>query len=214
MALIDSLPKRDTPMKVILVGSTGAIGQALVQALSGKHDLVQVSRSHGEYQVDISSKDSIQKLFETVAPFDAVICVAGMAKFSPLNDLSDEDFQFCLSNKLMGQVNLVRVGLQHISDRGSFTLTSGIMAQEPVLGSAAISMVNAGIEGFAIGAALEITRGIRVNAVSPPFLSETLTAMEQDPSTGMPANQVALAYLESIEGQRNGEVIAARSFAT
>jgi NAD(P)-dependent dehydrogenase (short-subunit alcohol dehydrogenase family) len=200
-------------MKVILIGATGIIGQAISQTLADKHELIRVSRSNSEYTVDIADKASIQKLFETVAPFDAVICAAGAAKFAPLENLSDDDFQFSLANKLMGQVNVVRVGMDLIHDRGSFTLTSGVLAQQPMPGSAAISLVNAGLEGFVRAAALELPRGIRVNVVSPPWISETLTAMGRDPSGGMPAAQVAQAYVASLETESNGEVIAAQAFA-
>lgn len=199
-------------MKVVIIGASGLIGQAIAQALSAKHEIVQVARSKGDYQVDITSKDSLVQLFEAVTPFDAVVCAAGAAKFAPLESLSDEDFQFSLLNKLMGQVNLVRVGLPYISDNGSFTLTSGVLATEPIPGSAAISLVNAGLEGFVRAAALEAPRGIRVNVVSPPWVSETLEAMGQDASTGMPAAKVAAAYVESVESQRSGEVLDARSF--
>ncbi len=199
-------------MKVVIIGANGLIGQAIAQAFSAKHEIVQVARSKGDYQVDITLKDSIVQLFEAVTPFDAVVCAAGAAKFAPLESLSDEDFQFSLSNKLMGQVNLVRVGLPYISDNGSFTLTSGVLAREPIPGSAAISLVNAGLEGFVRAAALEAPRGIRVNVVSPPWVSETLEAMGQDASTGMPAAKVAAAYVESVESQRTGEVLDARSF--
>ena len=79
-------------------------------------------------------------------------------------------------------------------------------------GSAAIGLVNSGLEGFVRGAALEMPRGIRVNAVSPPWVSETLKAMGRDPSAGMPAAKVAAAYVESVESKRNGEIIDARTF--
>ena len=201
-------------MKVVIVGATGLIGQAVAQAVSNCHQIVRVAHSKGDYKVDLASKDSVQRLFEAVAPFDAVVCVGGQAKFAPLATLTDEDFQFSLSNKLMGQVNLVRVGLSHISDNGSFTLTSGVLSHEPVPGSAAISLVNGGVDSFVRAAALEMTRGIRVNVVSPPWISETLEAMGQDASTGMPAVKVAAAYVESVESQRNGEVIDAGSFSS
>lgn len=201
-------------MKVIVIGASGTIGQSVVQALSAQHQVISVGRSSGEYQVDLTSKASIEQLFKAIAPFDAVVSAAGQAKFAELTALSDDDFQFSLNNKLMGQVNLVRVGLSYISDNGSFTLTSGVLANEPMPGSAAISLVNAGLEGFARAAALELPRGIRVNVVSPPWIRETLTAMGQDTSTGMPAAQAAAAYVESVESQRTGEVLDARSFGS
>ncbi|HEY9674535.1 MAG TPA: short chain dehydrogenase [Waterburya sp.] len=201
-------------MKVVLIGASGLIGQAIAQALFAHHEVVQVARSKGDYQADITSKDSLVRLFEAITPFDAVVCAAGAAKFAPLETLSDEDFQFSLENKLMGQVNLVRVGQHYISDNGSFTLTSGVLAREPIPGSAAVSVVNGGLEAFVGAAALELPRGIRINVVSPPWVSETLEAMGKDSSKGMPAAQVAAAYVESVAGQRTGEVLDARAFTS
>ncbi len=199
-------------MKVVVIGATGTIGQAVVRLLSSHHDIVGVSHSRGELRVDLASKDSIRTLFKEVGPFDAVISAAGVARFGPLKELSDEDFRLSLENKLMGQVNLLRVGRDYIRDRGSFTLTSGVLSQEPTPGSAAISLVNAGIEAFVRAAALELPRGIRINAVSPVWVTETLKALGRDTAGGMPADQVALAYRESVERNRNGEILDVRQF--
>jgi len=110
----------------------------------------------------------------------------------------------------MGQVNVVRYGLAHVNDRGSITVTSGVLAQQPTPGSAAVSLVNAGLKGFARAAALDAPRGIRVNVVSPPWVSETLKAMGQDPSGGLPAAAVAKSYAQSVEGKETGQVISPR----
>ena len=200
-------------MKIIVIGATGTIGTAVAAALAKRHTVVRVGNRKGDYQVNLASPDSIKKLFNAVAPFDAVVCAAGLAKFGPLIELTDEDFELSFSNKLMGQINVVRLGLPQISKGGSFTLTSGILSLEPMPGSAAISPVNAGIEGFVRAAALELPRGVRVNAVSPPWVKETLVALGMDPAPGMPAAAVAKAYAESVEGAKNGAVIDARAFA-
>jgi NAD(P)-dependent dehydrogenase (short-subunit alcohol dehydrogenase family) len=112
-------------MKIVIVGSTGTIGKAIVEALSGSHDIVQVGNRGGDFQVDISSTESIKKLYDILGKFDALVSAAGMAKFGALAELKAEDFSLGLNHKLMGQVNLVRLGLDHINDNGSFTLTSG-----------------------------------------------------------------------------------------
>ena len=199
-------------MKIIVIGATGTIGQAVVDLLAPHHDIVKVGFKSGDLQVDIASKDSIRKLFQSVDSFDAVVSAAGMATFGSLDELGDEDYMLGLSNKLMGQVNLVREGQKHINDNGSFTLTSGVLSQDPMPGSASISMVNAGLEGFVRAAALEVKRGIRVNVVSPIWVKETMEAMGMDTSEGMSAVQTALAYKESVEGLRNGEVLDVRHF--
>jgi NAD(P)-dependent dehydrogenase (short-subunit alcohol dehydrogenase family) len=199
-------------MKIIVIGATGTIGRAVVDLLAPYHDIVKVGFKSGDLQVDIASKDSIRKLFQSVGSFDAVVSAAGLATFGSLDELGDEDYMLGLSNKLMGQVNLVLEGQKHINDNGSFTLTSGVLSQNPMPGSASISMVNAGLEGFVRAAALEVNRGIRVNVVSPIWVKETMEAMGMDASEGMSAVQTALAYKESIEGKRNGEVLDVRHF--
>ena len=200
-------------MKIILIGAAGTIGKEVFKALSERHDVVSVGRMRGDYQVDLATAESIRQLFRTLAPFDAVVSAAGQARFGALETLSDDDFEFSLHNKLMGQVNLVRIGAQFMNDNGSFTLTSGVLAREPMIGSAAISLVNSGLEGFARAAALDLPRGIRVNVVSPPWVSETLDAMGKDAATGQPSAKVAQAYVASVEGAMTGQVIDSREFA-
>jgi NAD(P)-dependent dehydrogenase (short-subunit alcohol dehydrogenase family) len=139
---------------------------------------------------------------------DAIVCAAGQAAFKPLGELSDADFALSLGNKLMGQVNVVRSGLASVADNGSITLTSGILAQQPAPGTAAISLVNAGLEGFTRAAALEAPRGIRVNVVSPPWVTETLQAMGRATVGSLPAAVVARAYVGSVEGRMTGQVIS------
>jgi len=194
-------------MRIIVVGATGTIGSAVVQALAPRHEILSVSHTSTSITVDLASPDSIRAMYKRTGVVDAVISTAGLARFSPLAELSDEDFAFSLSNKLMGQVNLVRFGFDHMRDNGRFALTSGILARSPMPGSAAISLVNAGLEGFARAAAGEAPRGIRVNIVSPPWVKETLRALGMDPAGGLPAATVAKAYVRAVEGDQNGAVI-------
>ena len=196
-------------MKVLVIGATGTIGRAVVQAIGNLHEVIPASLHRSALTVDISDRESIRKMFDTIGRVNAVICAAGPAKFGPLNSLTDADFSFCLENKLMGQVNVVRLGLDHLNDNGSFTLTSGILSRRPMKGSAAISLVNSALEGFCRAAALEMPRGIRVNVVSPNWVTDTLKALNMDPAMGTPVETVAQAYLKALEGNMNGEVIDA-----
>ena len=194
-------------MRILIIGATGTIGRAVVAALSADNEIVPVSRKSTAITVDLAESASIREMYRSAGKLDAVICAAGQAKFAPLVQLTDADFQFCLDNKLMGQVNLVRLGFDHVADRGSFTLTTGILARSPMPGSAAISLVNAGVEGFVRAAALEAPRGIRVNAVSPPWVSETLQALKMDPTQGLPAAVVARSYVRSVTGNATGSTL-------
>lgn len=194
-------------MRILLIGASGTIGKAVAAALRPRHDVVEASRHRSHERVDLSDEDSIRFLYHRLGRVDAVVVAAGGAAFKPLTQLTDADFLFSFRNKLMGQVNMVRVGTPEVTDGGSFTLTSGILAQQPSPGSSAVSLVNAGVEAFARAAALELPRGLRINVVSPPWVSETLTAMGRDPAGGLPASAVARSYVESIEGTMTGSII-------
>jgi NAD(P)-dependent dehydrogenase (short-subunit alcohol dehydrogenase family) len=198
-------------MNIVVVGASGTIGAAVVKALAGRHRVIGASR-RGEPQVDIEDQPSVAALFRGLSGLDAVICCAGSAAFKPLLDLAAADFAWSLQSKLMGQVGLVLAALPNLSDGGSITLTSGILAREPMPGSGAISLVNAGIEGFVRAAALEAPRGIRVNVVSPPWVKETLAKLGMDPAQGLSAADVAKAYVAAVEGQYRGETLEPARF--
>jgi NAD(P)-dependent dehydrogenase (short-subunit alcohol dehydrogenase family) len=195
-------------MRILIVGATGTIGRPLVAALQGRHELVLASRQKAHEQVDLADPASIRALYTRVGKLDAVVCAAGEAKFAPFAQLTDDDFAFSLRSKLMGQVNLVRYGFDSVNDGGSFTLTSGTLAREPMVGGAVASLINGALDSFTRAAALEAPRKIRVNVVSPPWITETLIAYKMDPTGGMPATDVARAYVATIEGRQAGEVIS------
>jgi NAD(P)-dependent dehydrogenase (short-subunit alcohol dehydrogenase family) len=196
-------------MRILVVGATGLLGREIVNLLSADHEVIGASRNNSAISVDISEKQSILAMYEQVTMIDAVICVAGTAKFAELNAISDDDFAFSLDNKLMGQANLVRYGVPYLTHGGSITLTSGLLAQYPMKGSAAVSTVNAGIEAFCRVAALELKGKIRVNVVSPGWVSESLEAMGRDPNKGIRAAVVAEVFRTCIFGDGSGQVVTA-----
>lgn len=200
-------------MDILVVGGTGTIGSAVVDALRDDHAVTVGGHTSGDVQLDLADPASIRACLDDVGPVDAILCCAGEAAFGPLDDLTDDDFDLSLSNKLMGQVNLVRHGHEFVRDDGAITLTGGVLAQEPMEGSAAISLVNAGLEGFVRAAALEMPRGLRVNVVSPPWVDETLAAMGADHDPSLPAAKVAPAYVQTLTGSTNGAVIDPRDRA-
>jgi len=194
-------------MRILVVGATGMIGRAVVAALMGSNEIVPVSRRSTPITVDLADPASIHAMYRTVGHVDALVSAAGQARFAPLAQLSDVDFQFSVGNKLLGQVNLIRFGFDYMAEGGSFTLTSGILARSPAPGSAAISLVNAGVEAFVRAAALEAPRRIRVNVVSPPWVKETLQLLGMDTAHGLPAASVAQAYVQSVAGTTTGAVL-------
>ena len=194
-------------MKIIVVGATGTIGAAVAKALAAnKHEVVAASRN-GAVKVNLDEPASIRAMFDTVRDVDAMISCAGNAVFKPFADLTDADYELCLRSKLMGQVALARTAKDQLRDGGSITVTTGVLAMRPMPGSAAISLVNAGLEGFVRAAALEMPRRLRINAVSPPWVKETLVKLRMDPAPGLAAADVAKAYVAAVERADQGKIL-------
>jgi NAD(P)-dependent dehydrogenase (short-subunit alcohol dehydrogenase family) len=196
-------------MKILLIGASGTIGRRIYETLSKKHEIVRASRSGEDIKVDMTSADSIEQMYKSVADHDAVICAAGPAKFGLFRNMTEEDFYVGLRGKMMGQVNLVRIGQNYIDDGGSFTLTTGILADDPIAGSTAVTLLNAGLNGFVVAAAQELGRGMRVNAVSPTIVEDSIAAYGDafDGFDPAPMDRVVNAYIRSITGQFTGRVI-------
>ncbi|MGB0834378.1 MAG: short chain dehydrogenase [Psychrobium sp.] len=193
--------------KVLVIGATGLLGSAIVEQLSGQANLVTAARSGADYQVDITNKNSLAKLFKAVGKVDAIICTAGIAHFKALTEMDDQDWQFAISNKMMGQINIVREGADYINEGGSIVLTTGTLAQTPIPGSSIVSAVNAAVEGAIRAFSLELEH-LRINAVSPGWISETLSAMNMDPAQGIPAKKIATTYIATIEASNSGDIVA------
>ena len=74
----------------------------------------------------------------------------------------------------------------------------------------ASSTINAAVEAFVRAAAVE-PLAVRVNAVSPGWVTETLQAMGRDPAPGIPALEVAQVFLRQLrEGTSGSIALAAR----
>jgi len=197
-------------MKIIVIGATGTIGAEVAKTLSTRrHEVIGASRN-GEVKVSLEDAASIKAVFGMIRGVDAVISCAGNAVFKAFAELTDADYELGLRSKLMGQVSLARIAKDHLNDGGSITLTSGVLAIHPMAGSASVSMVNAGLEGFVRAAALEMPRKLRINSVSPPWVKETMVKFGMDPSSGLAVADVAKAYVAAVEGLHQGKVIDPR----
>ena len=199
-------------MKILVIGGTGLIGATVVDLLKEKNKDAQIivaGFSNGDIKVDISSEKSIKDMYEKIGKLDAVVMTTGKVKFAALKDLSVDDYTLGLDNKLMGQVNVVKIGLDYMNDGGSFTLTSGILNIEPIYMGASAAMVNGAIDGFVTASAIEMPRGIRINSVSPTVVTEALGKYDAFFPGFEPVsvNTVASAYRKSISGLSTGKII-------
>ena len=196
-------------MKILLVGGNGTIGRYLNTTLSKEHEVIVAGRSKADVIVDITDSESIKAMYEKVDNLDAVICVAGEAKWEVFENLSEEDFYIGIKSKLMGQVNLVRIGKDYLNHRGSFTLTTGILADEPVYMTSSAAMVNGGIHSFVKAVALELGNGLRINAVSSDLVEDAYEKYRSyfPGNIPVPMQKVAMGYIKAIESRLNGQII-------
>ncbi len=193
--------------KILVIGAAGLIGREVVKAF-GESECIRASRSSDEH-VNISDPELIVSLFDRIGAVDGIICAGGAARFKPWNQLTDEDWTFSLANKLLGQVNVVRYGLKSVRPGGAITLTTGLASQYPAPGSAVITTVNSAVEAFVRAAAVEPSISIRVNAVSPGWVSETLQALGRNPAEGISAAEVAKIIVRQFREGATGSVAPA-----
>ncbi len=195
-------------MKIVIVGASGTIGTAVSELLTQDHQVIRVGHSQGDARVDMRDPASIRALFEQVGSFDALVVASGSVAFNALTEMTDEQWQVGLQSKLMGQINLTRAAIAHLSDRGSITLISGILSEEPIHWGVSATTINGAIEHFVKGAACELPRGIRINVVSPTVLEESM-GKYADFFPGfvpVPAARVAQAYKKSVLGVQTGQI--------
>lgn len=196
-------------MKILIIGGNGTIGKTVAAHFKENNEVVIAGRNSGDVTVDIADSHSIKEMFEKIGKLDAIICVAGEAKWADFKDLTEEDYYIGLKSKLMGQVNLVRIGKDYLNSNGSITLSTGILADDPVVQTASAAMVNGGIHSFVQAAALELENGIRLNVVSSGMVEDAYEKY-RDYFPGhnpIPMKKVINGYVRSVNGKGNGEII-------
>lgn len=198
-------------MKIIIVGATGTMGACLVDEFGKEHEIIRVGSKSGDIQADITSPDAIENMYRQAGPFDALVCTAGPTYVGPWEKMTEKEFRKGLEGKLMGQVSLVLIGQHYINPKGSFTLITGALTEEPQKNFANASAANAAVEGFVKAAAIELGKGIRINAVSPSVIENSPQYFPFFPGE-VPVTMKSLGqgFRKSIFGAGSGLVIRVR----
>lgn len=196
-------------MKLLVIGGNGTIGKKVAAHFSKTHDIIIAGRTSGAVTVDIADSKSIKTMFESIGTVEAILCIAGEAKWAPFDSLTEDDYYIGLRSKLMGQVNLVRIGQDYLNTGGSFTLTTGILADYPVVMTASAAMVNGAIHSFVKAAALELKNELRINVVSSGLVEDAVEKYETyfPGHNPIPMKKVINGYVKSVEGKGTGEII-------
>lgn len=196
-------------MRILIIGGKGTIGQTVTNHFARANEVLVAGRNSGDLTIDIADSNSIKNAFEKTGQLDAIVCIAGEAKWAEFKELTEDDYYIGLRSKLMGQVNLVRIGQHYLSPNGSITLSTGILADDPVVRTTSAAMVNGGIHSFVQAVALEIENGIRINAVSLGMVEDAYEKYKDffPGHNPIPMKKVVNAYVRSVNGKRSGEII-------
>lgn len=195
-------------MKIVIIGGRGTIGKKVTERLSPNHEVLIAGRSSGDIMVDLSDSKSIKSMFENIGNVDAIICTAGDAKWDKFDNLTEDDFYIGIKSKMMGQVNTVRIGKYYLNEGGSITLSTGILADDPVDMTTSAAMVNGAINSFVKAVVLELDK-VRVNVVCSDLVEDSFEKYKNyfPGNTPVPMHKIVDAYVKCVEGKINGRIL-------
>ena len=82
------------------------------------------------------------------------------------------------------------------------------MNRDPIPGGACAAAANGALDGFVVGAAVDMPRGIRINAVSPEVLEDSREKYDGffRGHVHVSNEAVGLAYSKAVEGCLSGKI--------
>jgi NAD(P)-dependent dehydrogenase (short-subunit alcohol dehydrogenase family) len=196
-------------MRAVVVGGEGTIGRRLVPALRANgHEVVTAGRSTGDVRVDLTTHESIEAMYRQVGAVDAVVCVAAHGALDEFRTLTADGLHENMRAKFYGQADLVLTGQHHCADGASFTLTSGIFADQPWPGVTGGGVISGALHSFVLSAALELPRAMRVNVVSPALVSDSEDSFSAlfPGMRAVPMDELVAHYLTCVEGNGTGQI--------
>lgn len=217
---------------IIVIGGSSGIGAAVAKqavargahvVLAGRRLSSTVENGVRSEQVDVTDAASLQRLFETVGPFDHLVYTAGPAVQA--KTLIETDLNLAQDNfnvKLWGSLRAIQSALPFLDERGSITLTSGQLGRKTVAGQFIKTGINAATEALGKQLAKELAPR-RVNVVSPGVIdTEAYAGLSEEQRLAMfakaggalpvgrvgQAEEVAAGYVLAMEnGFVTGSVI-------
>jgi len=123
-------------------------------------------------QADVSRLKDVDKLYAEVAgkfgKIDILFVNAGVAKFVPLQDTSENTYDEQFDINVKGAYFTIQRALPLLNDGASIILNTSVVSKKGMLYTSAYSATKAAMRSLARTVAAELVgRGIRVNAVAP-----------------------------------------------
>jgi NAD(P)-dependent dehydrogenase (short-subunit alcohol dehydrogenase family) len=199
-------------VRVLVIGGSGTIGSRLVPALVNRgHEVVVGGRTSGDVQVDITSAESIARMYERIGAIDSVVVIAASGPLDEFGTLTESALLENMRGKFFGQVNVVLIGQHHLNPGGSFTLTSGIFADQAWPGVTSGAVISGALHSFVLSAAIALPRNLRVNVISPTMVGDSVDAYSDQFPGMQPVTMDELVndYLDCIDGHDTGRIMRA-----
>jgi NAD(P)-dependent dehydrogenase (short-subunit alcohol dehydrogenase family) len=148
----------------------------------------EIGRNVTGVQGDVSNLGDLDRLFAQIKQeqdkLDILFANAGVAKFAPLGQITEELYDSIFNINVKGLLFTVQKALPLMSDGASIILNASIVASKGLSSNSVYSATKAAVRSFARTWTTDLRdRRIRVNAVSPgsidtPGLSELLASSE------------------------------------
>ena len=153
-------------------------------------------------QADVSNPQDVQALIERVegdlGDIDALVNNAGVTRDTLIARMTDDDWQTVIDTNLRGTFNTSRAVSRKMLRRraGSIVNLSSVVGVHGNPGQANYAASKAGIIGLTKALARELgSRGVRVNAIAPGYISTELTDVLNDEQRGLILQNTPLGRL-------------------
>ena len=148
----------------------------------------EIGRNVTAVQGDVSNLRDLDRLFAQIkrekGKLDIVFANAGVAKYSPFGEITEELYESIFNINVKGLLFTVQKALPLLPDGASIILNASIVASKGLPANSVYSATKAAVRSFARTWTTDLKdRRIRVNAVSPgatdtPGLSNLLASAE------------------------------------
>ncbi len=180
--------------KVIITGTNPTTLEAARAELGGDVDVMASDASDGA-----SVKSLFEQIREKYGKIDVLFLNAGIARFAPWDQHSEDDFDRQFAINVKGPWLAIKYAIPVLNDGASIIATTSVANRMAMVGASAYSATKAALHQLVRTAAAELSpRGIRVNSVSPgpietPIFGKTgMPAAELDQMASGIVSQVAL----------------------
>lgn len=167
--------------RILLVGGSKGVGNAIANSLVESNEVINLSRSTPEiahanfthYSCDILTDD-----LPEIKDIDALIYCPGSINLKPINRLSIDDFKEDFEINVLGAVRTIQFYLDALKNGNdpAMLLFSTVAVKMGMPFHASIATAKAGVEGLVKSLAAELAPTVRVNAIAPTVTDTSLAS--------------------------------------